>query len=49
MVAFLEGHLRRAVHDIQDGVAPNWFDLIRDDENRPDIELWEDWMWEGST
>ncbi len=38
----LEGHLRHAVRDIQDGVGPNWFELIRDDENRPDIELWED-------
>ncbi len=45
----LEGHLRHAVRDIQDGVAPNWFELIRDDENRPDIELWEAWMWEVST
>ncbi|PBK88647.1 hypothetical protein ARMGADRAFT_1084604 [Armillaria gallica] len=27
----------------------NWFELIRDDENRPDVELWEDWMQEVST
>ncbi|KAK0443632.1 hypothetical protein EV421DRAFT_528438 [Armillaria borealis] len=45
----LEDHLRHAVRDFQEGSAPNWFELIRDDENRPDIELWEDWMWEVST
>ncbi len=28
---------------------PNWFELIRDDERRPDVELWEDWMWEVLT
>ncbi|PBK79292.1 hypothetical protein ARMGADRAFT_1040918 [Armillaria gallica] len=45
----LEGHLQHAVRETQEGVAPSWFELIRDDENRPDIELWEDWMWEVST
>ncbi|KAK0421903.1 hypothetical protein EV421DRAFT_2042953 [Armillaria borealis] len=45
----LEGHLQHAVRDIQEGVVPNWFELIRDYENRPDVELWEDWMWEVST
>ncbi|PBK71133.1 hypothetical protein ARMSODRAFT_1017059 [Armillaria solidipes] len=45
----LENHLQHAVRDIQEGVAPNWFKLIRDYENRPDVELWEDWMWEVST
>ncbi|PBK68550.1 hypothetical protein ARMSODRAFT_975946 [Armillaria solidipes] len=45
----LEDRLRRAVHDIQAGVVPNWFELIRDVKNRPDTKLWEDWMWEIST
>ncbi|KAK0421796.1 hypothetical protein EV421DRAFT_1953894 [Armillaria borealis] len=30
-------------------MAPNWFELIRDDENRPDTKIWKDWMWEVST
>ncbi|KAG7441360.1 uncharacterized protein BT62DRAFT_1011607 [Guyanagaster necrorhizus] len=25
------------------------YDLIQDFDNRPDIELWEDWMWEVCT
>ncbi|KAK0227501.1 hypothetical protein EDD85DRAFT_794751 [Armillaria nabsnona] len=32
-----------------EGVAPNWFELIRDDENWSDTKVWEDWMWEVST
>ncbi|KAK0421914.1 hypothetical protein EV421DRAFT_1914856 [Armillaria borealis] len=32
-----------------EGVAPNWFELICDDENLPDTKIWEDWMWEVST
>ncbi len=45
----VEEHLRRAIRDIQAGVKPNWFELIHDSENRPDTELWEDWMWEVCT
>ncbi|SJL12485.1 uncharacterized protein ARMOST_15912 [Armillaria ostoyae] len=45
----LEGHLQHAVRDIQEGVAPKWFELIHDDENRPDTKVWEDWMREVST
>ncbi len=45
----LEDRLRRAVHDIQAGVSPDWFEIIGDVENRPDTKLWEDWMWEVST
>ncbi len=30
-------------------VAPNWFELLCDDENRPNTKIWEDWMWEVST
>ncbi|PBK81770.1 hypothetical protein ARMGADRAFT_1091001 [Armillaria gallica] len=44
----LEGHLRHTVRNIQDGMVPTWFDLICDVENWPDIEPWEDWMWEVS-
>ncbi|PBK81782.1 hypothetical protein ARMGADRAFT_1091010 [Armillaria gallica] len=35
----LEGHLKHALRGIQEGMAPNWFELIRDDENRPDIRI----------
>ncbi|SJL12467.1 uncharacterized protein ARMOST_15894 [Armillaria ostoyae] len=42
----LEGHLQHAVREIQEGLASNWFELICDDENRPDTKVWEDWMWE---
>ncbi|PBK71109.1 hypothetical protein ARMSODRAFT_1002972 [Armillaria solidipes] len=45
----LEGHLLHAVREIQEGVAPNWFELIRDDENRLETKIWKDWMWEVST
>ncbi len=45
----LEGHLQHAVRGIQEGVAPNWLELIRDDENRSDAKVWEVWMWEVST
>ncbi|KAK0458191.1 uncharacterized protein EV420DRAFT_1643069 [Desarmillaria tabescens] len=45
----IEDHLRRAIRDIQAGVIPDWFELINDRENRPDPELWEDWMWEVLT
>ncbi len=45
----LEDSLRHAVRDIQKGSASNWFELIRDYENRPDFELWEVSMWEVST
>ncbi|PBK71099.1 hypothetical protein ARMSODRAFT_63478 [Armillaria solidipes] len=45
----LEDHLRHAVREFQEGVGHNWFELIRDDENRPDTKIWEDWMWEVST
>ncbi|SJL12452.1 uncharacterized protein ARMOST_15879 [Armillaria ostoyae] len=45
----IDDHLRLAVRDIQEGVKPNWFELIHYFENRPDTELWEDWMWEVCT
>ncbi len=45
----IEEHLRRAIRDIQAGAKPNWFELIHDFEDRPDTELWEDWMWEVCT
>ncbi|SJL12441.1 uncharacterized protein ARMOST_15868 [Armillaria ostoyae] len=45
----LEDLLQHAVREIQEGVAPNWFELICDDENLPDTKVWEDWMWEVST
>ncbi|KAK0431055.1 hypothetical protein EV421DRAFT_2041464 [Armillaria borealis] len=45
----LEGHLQHAIREIQESMAPNWFELIRDDENRPDTKIWKDWMWEVST
>ncbi|KAK0186767.1 hypothetical protein F5146DRAFT_143375 [Armillaria mellea] len=45
----LEDSLQQAVRKIQEGVLPNWFELIHDRENRPDQEEWEDWMWEVST
>ncbi len=45
----IEDRLRRAIRDIQAGRIPNWFELINDRENRPDPELWEDWMWEVLT
>ncbi|KAK0443592.1 hypothetical protein EV421DRAFT_1903608 [Armillaria borealis] len=45
----IDGHLRRAVRDIQTGAIPNWFELINDSDNQPDEELWEDWMFEVGT
>ncbi len=35
----LEGHLQHALRGIQEGMAPNWSELIRNDENRPDIRI----------
>ncbi|PBK88584.1 hypothetical protein ARMGADRAFT_1168012 [Armillaria gallica] len=35
--------------EIQETVAHNWFELIRDDENWPGTKIWEDWMSEVST
>ncbi|SJL12477.1 uncharacterized protein ARMOST_15904 [Armillaria ostoyae] len=40
----IDDHLRRAVHDIQAGAIPDWFEVISDFDNRPDTEPWEDWM-----
>ncbi len=45
----IDDHLRLVVRDIQEGLKPNWFELIHYFENRPDTELWEDWMWEVCT
>ncbi|KAK0235495.1 hypothetical protein EDD85DRAFT_77524 [Armillaria nabsnona] len=45
----IDDRLRCAVRDIQAGVKPNWFELVHDFENRPDTELWEDWMWKVCT
>ncbi|KAK0227494.1 hypothetical protein EDD85DRAFT_975181 [Armillaria nabsnona] len=41
----LEDHLQHVVREIQEGVAPNWFELVRDDENRPDTKVWEISTW----
>ncbi len=45
----IDEHLRRAVHDIRARAIPDWFEDITDLDDRPDTELWEDWMWEVST
>ncbi|KAK0227492.1 hypothetical protein EDD85DRAFT_794742 [Armillaria nabsnona] len=37
-----------AVRDIRARAIPNWFEYT-DFDDRPDMELWEDWMWEVST
>ncbi len=37
----IDDHLRRA---IQVGAIFDWFEVIGDLDNRPDKELWEDWM-----
>lgn len=44
----VEAHLRHAVHDIQLGVTPNWFEIVQDTSHpqRPGKDEWEDWMWE---
>ncbi|KAK0431068.1 hypothetical protein EV421DRAFT_2064960 [Armillaria borealis] len=47
----VEGHLRRAVHDVQLGKKRNWFEIVHDTGHpqRPPKDEWEDWMWEVST
>lgn len=40
----IEEQLRCAIRNIQAGVIPDWFEPINERENRPDPELWEDWM-----
>ncbi|KAG7441367.1 uncharacterized protein BT62DRAFT_1011612 [Guyanagaster necrorhizus] len=44
----LEEHLRAAVQNIQLGTTTNWFDLVKDWKHpaQPDLDDWEDWMWE---
>ncbi|PBK81788.1 hypothetical protein ARMGADRAFT_1091014 [Armillaria gallica] len=47
----VEGHLRRAVRDVQLGKKGNWFEIVHDTKHpqRPPKDEWEDWMWEVST
>ncbi|KAK0421797.1 hypothetical protein EV421DRAFT_1915121 [Armillaria borealis] len=40
----IDDHLRHAVHDIQAGAIPDWFEVINDFDNWPDTELWENWI-----